>query len=173
MNGALLLTPFLLIRFALPAFLEPSALRRAARFAPMQGKERVAYFIYQAANAGIFLGLFFLTIRLDASWRAWGGLACYLGGLGLCAVSLANFSFPDASGLNTNGVYRFSRNPIYIAYFLCFIGMALLTASIFLLTLVLVFQVSAHWMIRAEERWCLEQFGAAYARYMQKVRPYL
>ena len=129
--------------------------------------------IYQAANAGRFLGLFFLTIRLDASWRAWGGLACYLGGLGLCAVSLANFSFPDASGLNTNGVYRFSRNPIYIAYFLCFIGMALLTASIFLLTLVLVFQVSAHWMIRAEERWCLEQFGAAYARYMQKVRRYL
>ena len=74
MNGALLLIPFLLIRFALTAFLEPSALHRAARFAPMQGKERVAYFIYQAANAGIFLGLFFLTIRLDASWRAWGGL---------------------------------------------------------------------------------------------------
>ena len=133
----------------------------------------MAYCIYQAANAGIFLGLFFLTIRLDASWRAWGVLACYLGGLCLCAISLANFSFPDASGLNTNGVYRFSRNPIYIAYFLCFIGMALLTASALLLTLVLVFQISAHWIIRAEERWCLERFGAAYARYMQKVRRYL
>ena len=75
--------------------------------------------------------------------------------------------------MNTNGVYRFSRNPIYIAYFLCFIGMALLTASALLLTLVLVFQISAHWIIRAEERWCLERFGAAYARYMQKVRRYL
>ena len=51
--------------------------------------------------------------------------------------------------------------------------MALLTASALLLTLVLVFQVSAHWIIRAEERWCLERFGAAYARYMQKVRRYL
>ncbi|WP_442911269.1 methyltransferase [Lachnoclostridium sp. An196] len=31
---------------------------------------------------------------------------------------------PDENGLNTNGIYRFSRNPMYVAYFVCFTGMA-------------------------------------------------
>ena len=31
-----------------------------------------------------------------------------------------------------NGVYRFSRNPMYVAYFICFMGMALLVQSLVL-----------------------------------------
>ena len=34
-------------------------------------------------------------------------------------------------------------------------------------------QISGHWVILAEERWCLARFGGAYARYMQKVPRYL
>ena len=106
-------------------------------------------------------------------WVAFLGLLCYGGGLLLCAAAVVSFAAPDSGGLNTNGLYRISRNPMYLAYFVCFLGMALLTRSPALLGLTLVFQASAHWIILAEERWCLEQFGQAYGQYMARVRRYL
>ena len=173
MNGFLLLIPFFILRFGLLLALNPKAVPRAAYFAPMRGAERCAYVIYQIANLGLFLSLLFLRVDLDFSALFWCGIICYLAGLCLCAASLSAFSFPDESGLNTNGVYRFSRNPMYVAYFICFAGMALLTRSFLLLGLVLIFQISAHWIILAEERWCLEQFGDSYAQYRKRVRRYL
>ena len=62
---------------------------------------------------------------------------------------------------------------MYMAYFICFVGMALLTQSPLLLGIVLIFQFSAHWIVLAEERWCLEKFGDAYTRYKNQVRRYL
>lgn len=172
-NGFFLLVPFLLIRFVLLAAANPAAVRRAAHFAPMRGRERIAYFIYQAANAGLFLLLFFLYIHVAPSPVFALGAACYILGLALCAVSVLHFSAPDAAGLNTGGIYRFSRNPMYLAYFVCFLGMALLTRSLLLFLLVVVFQAAAHWIILAEERWCEETFGAAYLQYKKSVRRYL
>lgn len=51
--------------------------------------------------------------------------------------------------------------------------MAVLTRSPILLGLILIFQVSAYWIILAEERWCIERFGAAYRQYMKSVRRYI
>ena len=84
----------------------------------------------------------------------------------LLAASVVAFSSPDDMGLNTNGIYRLSRNPMYVAYFVCLIGIAMLTKSIVLFGMVLTFQISAHWIILAEERWCLENFGDDYCQYM-------
>lgn len=173
MNGVLLLIPFLLIRFALLSSLDKKAIGRAAYFAPVQGREMIAYYIYQTSNVGIFVYLVFLTVKADFSWKFYAGLVCYLLGLCLSAVTMVNFSFPDDMGLNTNGIYQFSRNPMYVAYFVCFLGMALLTQSLILFGIVCVFQISAHWIILAEERWCLGKFGKVYERYMKSVRRYI
>ena len=62
---------------------------------------------------------------------------------------------------------------MYVSYFLTFIGMALLTQSALLFCLVVIFQISAHWIILAEERACMQKFGIAYEQYMRKVRRYL
>ena len=173
MNGIILVIPFLLIRFTLLSRLNKKALPRAAHFAPMYGKERIAYSCYQITNTGIFLYLIFLSLRIDFSLLFYSGMFLYLSGLFLCAVTMADFASPDEQGLNTSGIYKYSRNPMYVAYFICFIGMALLVQSWVLLGLILIFQGSAHWIILAEERECLEKFGDAYALYMQKVRRYL
>ena len=66
MNGAILLLPFLAVRFGLLGVLDRRALPRAAHFAPMEGGERIAYGVYQLSNAGIFLALFFLRVRAGA-----------------------------------------------------------------------------------------------------------
>lgn len=173
MSGSLLLIPFLLIRFVLLSILNSKAIQRAAYFAPVQGKEKIAYYIYQISNIAIFLYLFFLRIKAEFSWQFYSGLLCYLLGLCLCAITVINFSFPDDRGLNTNGVYKFSRNPMYVAYFIVFVGMALLTQSLALFVVVVIFQISAHWIILAEERWCVAKFGTVYKRYMESVRRYI
>lgn len=81
MNGGLLLIPFLGIRMILPSLLAKDALQRAAFFAPVQGKEKIAYWIYQLSNIEIFLSLFFLKIQTDISWLFYVGASAYLSGL--------------------------------------------------------------------------------------------
>ena len=173
MNGILLLIPFLMIRFVLLAVLSPQSIQRAAYFAPVKGNGIIAYYIYQLSNIGIFVYLIFLKWKIDFSWQFYLGLVCYIAGLCLCAITIVNFSAPDDSGLNINGIYKYSRNPMYVAYFVCFLGMALLTQSLILLVVVVIFQISAHWIILAEERWCIEKFGAIYEEYMKSVRRYI
>ena len=113
MNGFILLLPFFFIRFDVLAVLDRTSLQRAAMFAPLKGNEKTAYYIYQLTNAGVILYPFFLTVKPKLS-------PLFLVGL---------ISSPDKSGLNTDGIYRFSRNPMYVSYFVCFLGMALLTSS--------------------------------------------
>lgn len=173
MNGFLLLLPFLLIRFGLLFALGKSGIKRAAHFPAMLGKEKSAYWAYQLSNAAIFVYLCFLTVKINFSWQFYSGLACYVAGLILCAVSIFNFARPSTSGLNTNGLYRLSRNPMYLSYFLCFMGCAFLTRSQLLGATVLIFQLSSHWVILSEERWCVERFGEAFTQYMKKVRRYI
>lgn len=171
--GFLLLLPFFLIRFGLLSQLDRQAIRRAAHFAPLIGKEKIAYWLYQCSNAAIVIGLFFFPIQRSPVWLFRVGLAVYLAGLILLTAAVVNFAAPDANGVNQNGLYRRSRNPMYVAYFIFFIGCVLLTQSPILLAFVLLFQITAHWIILAEERWCVQTFGSAYLQYMERVRRYL
>lgn len=168
--AALLLIPFFVLRFGLMALLDRPALARAAAFAPVIGVEVPAYWVYQLSNAGIIVSLFFLGFT--------GGPLLYIGavlytmGSALLAASVVCFCAPDEKGMISRGVYSRSRNPMYAAYFLIFTGCAAMTASLLLLILVLCFQICAHWIIRAEERFCTQSFGQDYLDYMEKVRRY-
>jgi protein-S-isoprenylcysteine O-methyltransferase Ste14 len=170
--GFLLLLPFFVIRFGLLSLLSKNAVKRAAYFAPILEKEKAAYWVYQISNVAIFLCMFFLKIKVMLPALFYTGTAVYSGGIIVLAVSVINFASPSESGINQNGLYRVSRNPMYVAYFIFFFGCALLTQSIPLLGFVLIFQIAAHWIIRSEERWCIERFGGIYLQYMKKVRRY-
>lgn len=171
--GFVLLIPFLLVRFGLLALLDKDAVERAARFAPLAGNERIAYGVYQLSNAAIFVYSFFLSIELQPSAVFAIGAAVYAAGAVLLVAAVASFAAPGEDGLNRTGLYRFSRNPMYVAYFVYFVGCALLTQSTALFVLVVVFQLSAHWIVRSEERWCIERFGDEYLLYAKRVRRYL
>lgn len=170
--GFLLLLPFFLIRFGLLSLLSQKAVKRAAYFAPLLEKEKVAYWVYQISNVAIFLCMFFLKVNIMPPMLFYTGAAVYSGGTILLAVSVINFASPSESGINQNGLYRLSRNPMYVAYFIFFFGCALLTQSLLLLGFVLIFQIATHWIIHSEERWCIERFGGVYLQYMKKVRRY-
>ena len=172
MNGFLLVIPLILIRFVLLRVLSKDALKRAAFFAPMIGKEVVALWIYQVSNILIFVYLCFLKITSDSYWL-YVGLVIYGLGVLLCIASVKDFAKPAENGINLRGLYQVSRNPMYVAYFFYFLGCVLITKSLILFALLLVFQISAHWIILSEERWCIKKFGQEYINYMKKVRRYI
>jgi|GEM_PF-80504 len=171
--GVLLLLPFFLVRFGLLSLLNTEAIKRAAYFAPLLDNEKVAYWLYQISNVAIVVCMFFLKIKFVPIWLFYMGVAVYAAGIILLTVSVVNFAAPAESGINKNGLYRVSRNPMYVAYFVFFIGCALLTQSLVLLTFALFFQITAHWIILSEERWCVQKFGNDYRQYMERVRRYI
>ena len=173
MYAALLLIPFLLIRFVFLYVLDKDSLKRAAFFAPMLNGSEITYYIYQLSNIIIFIYLFFLKIKTIPLFFFYIGIGVYMAGIILLAISVVNFAAPSESGVNESGIYRISRNPMYVAYFICFVGFALLTQSLILLGFVLIFQISAHRIILAEEKWCIEKFGEEYLQYMNSVGRYI
>ncbi|SJZ98953.1 methyltransferase family protein [Anaerorhabdus furcosa] len=172
MNGFWLLVPFLLIRFVYLSKLNKHAIKRAAHFPNMQGYEVIAYYIYQFSTIGLCLYLIFLKIDNYTSWLFFSGVIIYCLGLILCTLTIHDFAKPSSTGINRNGIYRYSRNPMYVSYFFIFVGCALLTESILLLIIVLIFQISSHWIILSEEKWCKDQFKEEYIQYMKSVKRY-
>ncbi|MDR7811304.1 methyltransferase family protein [Lacrimispora sp.] len=172
MNAFLLIIPIFLIRFSLLKMINKDALSRAAFFAPLEGSEKAAYLFYQFSNAFIILYSLFLKIQTKPPLFSIA-LFIYLLGISVLIIATVNFAKPGQSGINTNGIYKISRNPMYIGYFIYFLSCVLLTHSILLLISLLVFQISAHWIILSEERWCINKFGKEYVNYMSKVKRYI
>ena len=88
-------------------------------------------------------------------------------------IAEPEFAKPDERGICRNGLYRISRNPMYVAYFISFLGCVFLTGPVVWHLLLFVFALSLQWIILSEERWCTQKFGAEYVEYMKKVRRYI
>jgi len=172
MNAFWTVIPIILIRYGLLSIINKEALKRASFFAPLFGKEIIAFWIYQIVTALMLIYLFLLKIRTDSDWFYIGFIICCIG-IVLYAVSIVNYANPKLNGINSNGLYQVSRNPMYIAYFIYFFGCVLLTHSWILFAMLIIFQISVHWIILSEERWCIKKFGEQYLRYMNETRRYL
>ena len=69
----------------------------------------------------------------------------------------------------TTGVYKYSRNPMYISFALIFIGISLATISWVFLLIGIVNVIIAIVFVDFEEKSCLEKFGDKYKIYMQNT----
>ena len=72
------------------------------------------------------------------------------------------------------GPFRFSRNPIYLAFFGVQLGLALCVDSVWMLaTLLPAAALISRIVVRREERYLECRFGAQYASYRNSVRRWL
>ncbi|RUO33157.1 methyltransferase family protein [Aliidiomarina soli] len=80
----------------------------------------------------------------------------------------------DSNTLITEGVFKVSRNPMYLGFLLALTGFALwLGALTALLWLPLFVFYMNRFQIQPEERALSQQFGEAYLAYQQKVRRWI
>lgn len=70
------------------------------------------------------------------------------------------------------GLYRFSRNPIYVSTSILFLSLALISGSIFFFYGVVVFIFSQHFVIFWEEKQMQSDYAQDYTEYQKKTARY-
>ncbi len=82
--------------------------------------------------------------------------------------------FEESSHLITDGVFRISRNPMYLGMFLILIGLGLILGSLIPFILPFIFAVIIkRRFILMEEKMLLEKFGNEWLFYKNEVRRWI
>jgi len=79
----------------------------------------------------------------------------------------------ESSGLRTMGVFRVSRNPMYVGFYFVTLASLVFVPHPVNIGCGLVGIYVHHLIVLAEERFLLEKYGASYEYYKHKVRRYL
>ncbi|WP_437732677.1 methyltransferase family protein [Sorangium sp. So ce1335] len=118
---------------------------------------------------------------LPAPYRATGLVPLAIG-IAVAVAARAQFAraateintFAEPTRLVTGGLFRWSRNPMYLGMALAAVGVAMLSGSAasFLLAAAFVVVVD-RWYIAFEERRLRARFGAAYETYARSTRRWI
>ena len=107
-----------------------------------------------------FVGAFFFIV----------GVAIYA----WCRMYMSKkIEFGGKDHLITQGPYKYTRNPLYIADTLIFLGFALFSNSMLVIILMTLLVFTLLLLPLIEESWLLEQYGEKYRRYKAKVPRYI
>lgn len=123
---------------------------------------------YDISNNDYFNFRFAITICLSAT------------GLMLIALSLIHlgkstrFGLPvECTEFKKNGIYKFSRNPMYFGFNLLTIASIIYTINVIIMILGIFSIIVYHIIILSEENFLYKRFGIDYMNYRKKVRRYL
>jgi protein-S-isoprenylcysteine O-methyltransferase Ste14 len=120
------------------------------------------------------IGLGWLPLVLGAILILAGLAIALLGALALRRAGTAIPPNRPTTELVTDGPYRFSRNPLYLALTLIYAGVGLIADDLWILILLVPLLLLIHWgVVVREERYLEAKFGEAYRRYKERVRRWL
>jgi protein-S-isoprenylcysteine O-methyltransferase Ste14 len=97
------------------------------------------------------------------------GLLVYLAGCILIVITMINFATTPINKAVTKGVYHYSRNPMFIAWFLIYFGIVIACISWIYLVITLLFILIMVYLSPFEEAITLGHYGKAYKEYMERT----
>ena len=134
----------------------------------------------------LFCWLFFLVknsgteMIFDNSITQAIALLFALVGFGIVVVGFiylgksVSVGFPqEKTELKTSGIYRITRNPLYLGAFLICTGSCLYTMHVVNFLLCLAGIGIHHWIVTKEENFLEERFGTEWLEYKKRVPRYL
>ena len=108
--------------------------------------------------------------------------ALFMAGISLAFIlmSLINLGSSTRLGLpeestefKTEGLYKFSRNPMYLGFNILTLSAILYCNSLLILILGIYSIITYHFIILAEEKFLDKHFGDKYLKYKKQVRRYI
>lgn len=140
-------------------------------------------FLVWFMTSAIFAAAFFLGVM---DWNRFEWPALIRWGLGLPLIIIGNIvvwrgvhklgmaaTSGEATGLKTDGLYNWSRNPQYVADIIILIGWGILAASFWTLPILVIGLAVLMVAPLAEEPWLEEIYGQVFRDYRLRVRRYL
>jgi protein-S-isoprenylcysteine O-methyltransferase Ste14 len=125
-----------------------------------------------------FLALCFASIfvPLEFGILFWPGLLIFIIGIALNGLAVNTF-IRSAAKLKTGGLYRFSRNPMYVADLIYILGLNLMgwsgsPANLIFFMLTLAWIGGTHWCVLREEAFLAQKSGHAYLDYKKSTPRY-
>jgi protein-S-isoprenylcysteine O-methyltransferase Ste14 len=112
----------------------------------------------------------FLPLKLGSIWF-YVGLPITLVGLVGSIIVLVDWANTPTGEPVTRGIYGYSRHPMYVTGVFVFLGVSIMSASWFFLSLTIIFGVGVTrpYFVKVEEAECLGHYGAAYREYMNRT----
>ena len=166
-NAWILTFIYFIVPPLLMALINREALKKSAS-APLSDTLKK---IYPYITIIYFLALIysiFLPLLFGTNWF-YVGLAVYLIGLFMYIIAWVNFDTSPLDEPVFNGLYCYSRHPMYLAQFLILIGVGLATASWLFLFFALVYTIFSFARAIHEENLCLKKYGNSYREYMKRT----
>jgi len=130
----------------------------------------------------IGLHLYFPVVTLIPAPWTWAGAGPIVLGTGIIASPALSFRrsettiipFQESSSLVVSGMYRITRNPMYLGMVTILTGIAMLTGSLSPFVIPIIFvPVLNRRVIRHEEAMLEQAFGGEYRDYQRRVRRWL
>ena len=129
----------------------------------------------------IDLPMIISRLWIEIVWVKYVGITfCYIG-LIVFLWSLISFGQAwrigidenNANELITSGIFRYSRNPIFLFMDLYFTGIMLVYPNIVFIIITIGTIIGIHLQILREEKFLLKKFGEKYIEYKSKTRRYV
>ena len=138
----------------------------------------------------IYLLGFIVALALRYKWPlpifhsavgGWLGTACAAGGVLLAMIGRTTMQhagtninpFKPTKTIVTSGPFRYSRNPLYLALSLLFLGLTLISNTWWGVMLFVPVALAIHFgVVLREERYLESKFGDTYREYRRRVRRY-
>jgi protein-S-isoprenylcysteine O-methyltransferase Ste14 len=150
----------------------------------MMNAKKIMPTIYLLIAIVVMIALHFLLPVMSIIPPPWNLLGIIPLGLGVAINLVADRAFhranttvrpfEESSVLITNGVFRISRNPMYLGFVLVLVGIAVLVGSLTPYVVVLAFAMLIDRMyIIVEERMLAEKFGSDWEEYKRRTRRWL
>lgn len=136
-----------------------------------------SYVFWPLFRAGLGLtildGVISFALAPSHDWHVALGLPLALAALGVTVYGYFDLGIENTYGsedrLVTSGLYRYSRNPQYVASILAFLGLGAAADSAYVWLLCLLGMGVYLLLPLAEEPWLERVYGASYARYKQRT----
>jgi protein-S-isoprenylcysteine O-methyltransferase Ste14 len=132
---------------------------------PYNKTEKIISNLGMAVWVILFIYSIFLPLPLGTP-LLYAGIALFVVGLIIIEIARIAWTTTPVDEPITKGIYCYSRHPTYIGVFVQYIGIGIASASgLFLLLIVIQIALSAS-VVAAEERFCCENYGDTYRKYM-------
>lgn len=165
-NAWIFIIPFLIYWFVGIKFVFSKRMPKSSSL--KKRKIEIVSNVLVIAMFGSFVYSIFVPIKFGTIWF-YAGLFIYIIAIVLIIISMINFVTTPIDKPVTKGAYRYSRNPMFIGFFLCFFGIAITCISWVYLVLTLFFIFTTVYLSPFEEAITLGHYGKIYKDYMERT----